>query len=161
MGDDEARIIRPPNTLKAKLGSGAGTSLDIILADAEKALESMENQYKEWLADYIASLETALATAQGTTPPDPEAITRIRKTAHEIKGQGATFGYPLLSEAGYLLFRLTDQPSEQAAQWLELIAAFINFMGLIVREDIRGNGGKKESQLLAALEAATKKALDG
>jgi chemotaxis protein histidine kinase CheA len=89
--------------------------------------------------------------------PDPDAIATIRKTSHEIKGQGQTLGYPLLTQAGHMLHGFIERDEACATRNLDLIAAHIDFMDLIVQKEIRGDGGPEEEMLLGALDQAARK----
>ncbi|MFQ5774304.1 MAG: Hpt domain-containing protein [Kiloniellaceae bacterium] len=161
MGDaaeeNDGQIIKVPNLLRAKLGTAPGPSLDQIVAEAETALGRLQDNYETWIRDYLKGINEALAEARAGPRPDPGAIERIRKFAHEIKGQGATFGYPLLTSLGDMLHRLIEQDGAAAARNLNLIAAHIDFMNLVIKDEIRGHGGAQEKRLLAALQAAAQK----
>ena len=157
--DDDIRIIQPPNLLRAKIGTDAGPDLDQIVAQAEAALGDMKEEYEVWIRDYLTSIGKALEDARASEPPDPDAIERIRKTSHEIKGQGETFGYPLLTQAGHMLHHFIERDALNAARHLPLVAAHIDFMNLVVKNGVHDMGGLEEAQLLSALEAATKKFL--
>ena len=157
MSDDKAQVIKVPNMLRAKIGNRPGMNLDTIVEQAEAALGEMQDQYETWIRDYLTTINEGLAAARAVTPPDPDAIARIRKTSHEIKGQGETFGYPLLTRAGHMLHGFIDRDEAVAARHLDLIAAHIDFMNLVVQDGVRGEGGPKEDQLLGALETAARK----
>lgn len=157
MADDKAQVIQIPNLLRAKVGNTKGPDLSQIVRDAEAALNDMRDQYEEWIRGYIKAINDALEEARAGVPPDPEAITRIRKNSHEIKGQGETFGYPLLTRAGHLLYRFIEHDPDAAARNLDLIAAHIDFMNLVVKNGVHDEGGLEEAQLLDALETAARK----
>jgi chemotaxis protein histidine kinase CheA len=161
VSDDETQILRPSNMLRAKLGTSAGPSLDQIVARAEAALGDLSCNYEEWIRDYLASINAALADARAGAPPSPDAIDRIRRASHEIKGQGETFGYPLLTQVGHMLYTLIDRDEERAARHLELIAAHIDFMNLVVKDGVHDQGGPQEQQILSALDTATQKLSNG
>ena len=157
--DNDAQVIQPPNLLRAKIGTKEGPNLDRIVAQAEAALDDMRDEYEGWIREYLASIGKALEEARASHPPNPEAIARIRKISHEIKGQGETFGYPLLTQAGHMLHHLIDKDERVASRNLPLIAAYIDFMNLVVKNEVHDMGGLEEAQLLSALETATKKFL--
>ena len=154
MSDEKAEVIRVPNLLRAKVGDEPGPELDRIVRDAEAALADMQAQGEAWLRGYLKTINEALDRARASVPPDPEAIARIRKTSHEIKGQGETFGYPLLTRAAKLLQRFMEHDESIAARNLDLIAAHVDFMNLVVQNGTKGEGGPQDEQLLAALETA-------
>ena len=159
MTSNKAQVIKVPNLLRAKVGNKPGPDLNQIVRQAEAALGSMQDQYETWIRDYVTKINEALATARRSVPPDPETIALIRKTSHDIKGQGETFGYPLLTQVGHMLFYFIDRDQGQAARSIDLIAAHIEFMNLVLQDKIHDQGGAKEQHILAGLEAASRKLL--
>lgn len=157
MSDDKAQVIQVPNLLRAKIGNKEGPDLDEIVRDAEAALSDMQEQGEGWIRDYLQTINEALEQARASVPPDPEAITLICKTSHELKGQAGTFGYPLLTVAAKLLQRFIEHDETVAARNLDLIAAHVDFMNLVVQNSVQGDGGPQEDQLLTALETAAQK----
>ena len=157
--DSGAQVIRPPNLLRAKIGTDPGPDLSRIVAQAEAALDGMKDQYETWIRDYLSAIGKALDEARASHPPDPAAIAQIRKISHELKGQGETFGYPLLTQAGHMLHGMIDRDERAASRNLPLIAAYIDFMNIVVKNEVHDLGGLDEAQLMSALETATKKLL--
>lgn len=150
-------VFKVPNTLKAKIGNAPGPDLDQIVAEAEKALDGMREQSRGWLQDYFDAFSAAMEDFQAGKVPGSEAIERIRKTAHEIKGQGTTFGYPLLTAVGHRLQTWIERDPQAAARHPEVAAAHIDFMRLVFNGGIHDLGGAKEAELIAALDDAVGK----
>ena len=157
MSDEKPQVIKVPNLLRAKVGNKPGPDLDQIVQQAEAALDDMQDQYEEWIRDYLKTINAALSDARAGVPPDPDAIARIRKASHEIKGQGQTFGYPLLTQAGHMLHGFIERDEAKAARNLDLIAAHIDFMNRVVQDGIRGDGGPQEEEVLSGLDTAVQK----
>ncbi len=157
MNDKAPQIIKVPNLLRAKIGNKTGPDLNQIVKQAEAALDGMSHLYEGWIRDYLDTINKAMSEAQASVPPDPDAIARIRKASHELKGQGLTLGYPLLTQVGHMLHGFIDRDEACAARNLDLIAAHIGFMNLVVQKKIRGDGGPEEEMLLGALGQAARK----
>ncbi len=157
MSDETPQIIKVPNLLRAKIGNKPGLDLNQIVKQAEAALDDMSDQYEDWISDYLKTINAAMNKAQASVPPDPDAIAQIRKVSHEVKGQGQTLGYPLLTQVGHMLHGFIDRDEACAARNLDLIAAHIDFMNLVAQNQVRGDGGPQEEALLAALGEAVRK----
>jgi hypothetical protein len=157
MNDETPRIIKVPNLLRAKIGNKPGPNLDQIVKQAEAALDDMSDQHERWIRDYLKTINAAMSKAQASVPPDPEAIATIRKTSHEIKGQGLTLGYPLLTRVGHMLHGFIERDEACAARNLDVVAAHINFMNFVVQKELHCDGGREEDMLLGALDEAVKK----
>lgn len=157
MNQPKAQVIKIPNLLRAKVGNKPGPDLNQIVQQAEAALDGMQEQYEGWIREYLKTITEALERARASVPPDAKAIDLIRKTSHDIKGQGQTFGYPLLTRAGHMLHSFIERDHAQAARSLDLIAAHIDFMNLVIQDGIHDNGGEQEERILSGLEAAATK----
>lgn len=153
----EVQIIKMPNRLRAKVGTGPGPSLDEIVADAEAALNGLEVHYEDWIQEYLTALKSALNDALSDPLGAGEPLDQIRRVSHEVKGQGATFGYPLLTTVAYLLHRLVANHPELAAKHLDVVAAHVHFMTIIVRDKVRDTGARRENEIVAGLQAATQR----
>ncbi|MFQ5467732.1 MAG: hypothetical protein ACE5DS_06300 [Kiloniellaceae bacterium] len=156
----DGTVIKVPNLLRAKVGTAPGPSLDKIVAEAEKALDGLQSQSRAWIQDYLATLAETVESARAGAMPKIEAIERVRKIAHDIKGQGATFGYPLLTVVGHMLHGFTERDPAAAARHLEVVAAHVNFMNLVIKHEIHDTGGPQVARMLSGLESAAAKVRD-
>ena len=159
--DNEARVFTPFNTLRAKIGNKPGPNLDQIVANAEAALDDMKVEFEVWIRDDLQALRDALTALRETTAADPAILARIKTLSHEIKGQGATYGYPLLTIVGDLLHGFIECDPEVAAKHLSLLDAHVDFMTLVLAQEIRDEGDARVRKILAALVEAAKKAHTG
>ncbi len=155
--DAEVQVIRPINRLRAKLGTAPGPSLDQMVADAEAALESLHGDCEIWALNDLREINGLLEAARANPAPDLENIRRILRLSHDIKGEGATFGFPLLTTIAQLLYRFIERDETKAAMRLDLVAAHIDAMTVVVSQGIRDQGGAIGEQLRAALEDAAEK----
>jgi hypothetical protein len=69
---NSAQVIRPPNTLRMKVGGAFGGIDANAIAKAEEALKAMSAQFGQWLQDEITKLDKAQADirAEGLQRPD-------------------------------------------------------------------------------------------
>src|SRR3546814_13319953 len=67
------------------------------LANAQAAVADLADQYIGWVNEDLVRLEAAAKTAAGSTAPDK--LTAVSDVAHDIKGQGSTFGYQPIGRA--------------------------------------------------------------
>lgn len=73
---NSAQVIRPPNTLRLKVGGGFGGIDAGAIAKAEEALKAMSAQFGQWLQDEVAKLDQAQAEirAKGYNPETAEGL---------------------------------------------------------------------------------------
>jgi len=154
--NDSSRVFTPPNLLRAKVGNKPGPDLNQIVAKAEAALTELKDDYEVWIRDDLQTLRDAVASLRQEF--DPKVLERIKTLGHEIKGQGSTYGYPLLTTAGNLLYSFIDRDADVAAQHLDLIYAHVDFMTLILNQNIHDQGDANAQGVLSGLQSAAEKA---
>src|SRR2546423_300181 len=102
-------VIVPPNKLKKaveKLKPGTKIDFDPV-ARAEAALAELADEFSVWMDQECLRLDAARNTikASGITPGNRDVLFRA---AHDIKGQAATFGFPLGAPGPHSLCRLIE-----------------------------------------------------
>jgi len=124
------------------------------LQRAEAAVADLAKDYASWALRDLAKARTALASAvadEEKRGPQVEAVFRV---AHDLKGQGGSFGFPLVTKIGHSLCALTrDRLREYQARHLELAKAHLDALELVLTKGIKGEGGKVGAELVAKLES--------
>lgn len=146
------QLIQPPNTLRLKVGARPGAGLDpALLAKAEAALQSLSSQFADWMQDELAKLEASRAEvkAEGLSGESADALyTR----AHDLKGLGATYEFPIVTRMAGSLCKLLDDPAKRASAPLYLVDAHIDAIKAAVRQSIRTVDHPVGAVLVAELE---------
>ena len=129
------QVIRQPNPLKRAVKRVAENADDPV-ARAEKALEGLSDEFENWMGKECERLAAAhraiVATGLNATTQD-----ELFRAAHDIKGDAATFGYPLAAAAADSLCRLMEHAPDFTKVPNELIAHHVNAIQAIVRENRR------------------------
>ncbi|WP_162938188.1 Hpt domain-containing protein [Kiloniella sp. EL199] len=155
----EVKLHMPTNNLKPKVPSEGGPELEDIVAKAEQALFEMEDDYEILVNEETGKIYEFLKTAKSGQGDRAKCIKEIHRIGHNIKGQAATFSYPLLSLAAKSMCHFIQENSEIASERLDLIEAHVNTMRMIIAQKIKGDGGKEGQGLITALEGAVGKIL--
>ena len=131
-----AQVIRPPNTLRMKVGGGFGGIDANAIAKAELALQAMSSQFGQWLQDEIVKLDKAQADirALGYNSATAEAL---YFRAHDLKGLGTTYQYPLVTRLAGSLCKIMDDPAKRMAAPALLLDAHIDAIKAVVRDEIK------------------------
>jgi hypothetical protein len=147
----KAQIIPAPSNLRLKAGARFGAIDADAIAKAEAALKALSGQFAQWLDDEIRKLEAARAAIQanGYTPATSESL-YLR--AHDLKGLGSTYEYPLITRIAGSLCKMTDEPERRAKASIFLIDAHIDAIKACVRDDIRTDTHPTGAILAAELE---------
>jgi chemotaxis protein histidine kinase CheA len=126
-------VITQPNPLRKVLRRVAETDHDDPVARAEKALAGLSGEFKSWMTIEADRLAAAYAAAlkHGYTDHTSEELFRA---AHDIKGDGATFGFPSAAVAAESLCRIIEHAPDLDRVPSQLIAHHINAIEAIVRE---------------------------
>ena len=145
------QVIRPPNPLRAKVGGFGGIDADAI-AKAEAALKAMSAQFGQWLKDEIVKLDQAQADirAKGYTPETAEAL---YFRAHDLKGLGTTYQYPLVTRIAGSLCRMMDDVDKRMQAPAALLDAHIDAIRAVVRDEIQTDEHPTGRALAETLEA--------
>ncbi len=85
-------------------------------------------------------MDKALAAARSDPDRQEEYIMHIFRRVMELKGQGGSFGYDLISQVGDSLKKFTESRREASPRDVEIIAAHVQAMRVVMVEDIRGDG---------------------
>lgn len=152
MSGQAAQTITPPNPLdKAKSGSGPVKIDPNVLRQAEQAVDNLQSDYPAWAQKDIDGLREAIASARTDPETLPQAIAEIYKCSLDLKGQGGGFGYDLITSIGDLLTKFMEARETVSHRDFEIICAHVDAMQAVIRQDIKGDGGKIGNQIVDGL----------
>ncbi len=161
----DVRFYRLRNKLQEKAGGlgGAGGAeggsfSPELMEKAEAHLQQMSEEYPDWVSTYVVQLMDEHA-AGWAKPMAERAVNmlRISRLAHDLKGQGGTFGYPLISHFGESLYNFTVPGSGMRDNHFEIIKAHIEAMQAVIHGRVAGDGGEVGADLVKTLHAAIEK----
>ena len=151
------QMIQAPNMLRMKVGGGSrfGAIDPAAIAKAEAALKSLSGNFSQWLNDEVAKLDAARGVVRndGVTP---ETMESLYLRAHDLKGLGTTYGYPLITRIAGLLCRLIDDKEKRLTAPMSLIDAHIDAIKAAVRDDIKAEDHPVGRMLVQELETRVK-----
>lgn len=122
------------------------------LARAEDALAALAGNYLQWAERDLASLREILAAAWPLSPAARgEVGGRLFSVAHDLKGQAATFGYPLLTRLGNAVCRLLETQPLPDDAGLAAVETLVTAMAEVVSLDLHDDGGPAGRDLVHRL----------
>lgn len=152
MGDDKSNDRK----------NDRGGEMARMLARAEAAVADLAKSYASWAVADVEKCAEILAASRAAGAEDRVALARdIHGVAHNIKGQGTSFGYPLMTRLGQSLCQLTRRKAAFSDADLDLIGAHVEAMRLVLAKEIRGDGGELGDRLGTRLEEKVRAALVG
>jgi len=160
MVDDKLEIINPPNNLKKKVGTGGAGAVDLkALERAEQVIADMTESYLDWVAEDLKKIDQAYAKLEVATGDRKEEMEAVFEISHDIKGQGGTFGYDLMTAIATELCRLIEKAEKIGDEEVEVVKLHIAALKLVIDEDMKGQGEKAGEKMLAGLQQVCDKLL--
>ena len=152
-GDHE--VITPENKLrKAITRKPALPSEDDPVARAEKALAQLSTEFSSWMESECERLDKARRdiAVGGFTKASKDALFHA---AHDIKGESATFGFPLVAMAADSLCRLIEHTPDVTRIPIKLVDQHVDAVRAIHREYSRSDAKELAATLTKRLRAVT------
>ncbi|MES2722334.1 MAG: Hpt domain-containing protein [Pseudomonadota bacterium] len=150
--ENSGQVIQVPNTLRLKVGGRFGAIDPAAIAKAEAALKSLSGNFSQWLNDEVVKLEGARQRVK-TEGMNPETMEFLYLRAHDLKGLGTTYEFPLITRIGASLCRLIDDKDKRMQAPIALIDAHIDAIKAAVRDDIKTDEHPVGKALIEALES--------
>lgn len=153
MADDKLEVINPPNVLKQKVGTGGPGAVDLeALERAEQVIVNMTDSYLNWVVEDLKKIDDAYKKLVAASGDRKEELNVIFQVSHDIKGQGGSFGYDLMTAIGNELCRLIERIDVIGPNEIEAVKVHIDSLKLVIAEDMKGLGGKPGEEILAGLQ---------
>ena len=160
-GVEEADVIffHFQNRLAGKVGgfslSGVPKLSAEAVAAADAKIEAVAGDYSDWVRESLKEVGAVLETLAAGGGDSAKLLGKLNRTAHEMRGQGGTFGYPLVTEFARSLYQATaDGRIEVTDNHVEFYKAHIDAINVVMRGKVKGDGGETGRSLLQGLEAA-------
>lgn len=123
----------------------------------EEVVEKATDDFTREVADKLRQLRTAIDDVAAGRGDIQAAMRAIRALSLDIKGMGGMFKYPLLTAYAKSLNDFVVMMKTPNAIQLDIIAAQIDALYVVMANRITGVGGRLERDLLEALNIATEK----
>lgn len=153
---DQVYFFKLPNRLKEKVG-GAGVQgrgeLPIkALGEADGTLDRNSFEFHDWASGYL-SVMSRICDKALTLPESArrKPFEKINEIAHELRGQGGTFGYPLITSVGKMLYEITGFACSTDDMAIRIVKAHIDIMRVVFRDKVTGDGGETGRELIKTL----------
>ncbi len=152
-GDHE--VITPDNKLRKVVSvKPLLPGEDDPVTRAEKALAGLSSEFSSWMAIECDRLDQArrAIVAGGFTAANKDAVFHA---AHDIKGEAATFGYPLVAAAADSLCRLIEHTPDVTHIPAKLVDQHVDAVRAIHREYAHSDAKELAAVLTKRLRTVT------
>ena len=150
----QGQVFAAPTLLRDRIGPRFGKIDPEAIARAEAALKGLSSQFGEWLQDELTKLDAARAAiaAEGLSRATAD---RLFTSAHDLKGLGATYEFPIVTRIAGSLCKLLGDGDTRAHTPLALVDAHIKAIRAAVRDNIRDSDNPVGAALAEELERHT------
>ncbi|WP_417516772.1 hypothetical protein [Minwuia sp.] len=134
---DGCQVIHVPNTLRAKVGSG--TKIDpAMIRKAQAAIDDLAGDFRERAGNDLEKVHRLVGLSESRADELRAHYAEIFEVIHDLKGQGSTFGYTLLTSIGDNLCRYMMKHDEPSLEQLTIIAPHVDALRAVIRFDVQG-----------------------
>ncbi len=126
--------------------------LEAVLARAQAAVADLAKNYAPSTIADLDRCAALLKRAREDPAARASSVKDLYGIAHNIKGQGGSFGFPLVTRIGHSLCTLVRQERDFSDADLGVIQAHLDALRLILTKDIKGEGGEIGAKLATRLE---------
>jgi hypothetical protein len=143
------QVLNPPNLLKSKVGSG-GFAMGAV-DKAAKVIEGLRGEFEDIAKVEVVKLVAAAAALMGQ-PNDLAKRDEVYKIAHELRGQGGSYGYPLVTRFGDQLCRYLEAAAGLDAKRLVIVKATADAIAVVINSKVSADGGDTGRALVDMLD---------
>jgi len=153
MADGKVQLIDPRDAGLRGVNLKRPVFDEATLARADDVLHALAESLCDWLDADIEKLQQARLEAETARWPDA-ALDRLMGVAHDLKGMGSTYGYPIVTQMAASLCRCIETPAGKvrARQDAALVCAHVDALRAVVRDRIKNASHPVGRALVGALE---------
>lgn len=129
-------IINPPNMLKVKVGGKLPSADQAMIDRANRAVDNLKCEFADWLGEEVTKLELYLAEVK-KSGLDGAMGEMLFTTAHDLRGLGTTYEFPIITRMSGSLSKLIDTDEKRTTAPLPLIEAHIGAIRAAIVQNIR------------------------
>ena len=133
---------------------------DEVLAKAEAAIDRLAAEYPRHAGRDIADLNRCVESMASDTDNQAAHYNEILRIAHDVRGQGSLFGYPLLTRCAGSLCRATRLLEAHDRAALNIVRAHVAAMQAILETGVVGVENKTAQAIAAGLEMLVSSRVD-
>ncbi len=148
------KYVKPTRRLSDKVGTQGGVELEDALVRADQALAKVAGDFPALCEKWINNLKAAVP-AQGIV----DAATRqvVLGIANDIRGQGGTFGYPLVTLVANSLVKFVDPRENSTDVDAGIVLVHVQALERLIRDNVRGDGGPVGVELRTLVSAMARR----
>lgn len=148
-------VVERPNELAKKIPKAGGKAPEKAFKEAENIVRMMSDEYVEKLKVDIDQLKL-FARSYRNDPSDAN-LEQVFRLVHNMRGQGATFGFPLITEIGRTFCRYVRERPETVRVKPTLVDQHLKALQVVYAQSIKGSGDEISRAVVRALNEVVEK----
>ena len=108
----------------------------------------MSDSYLEWVEEDLKRMDVAYKNLEQAETPRKEEADVVFQIAHDIKGQGGSFGYDLMTVIGNELCRLIERTESFGSAEVQAIKVHVDALKIVIQTGMKGDGGANGQALV-------------
>ncbi|MEZ5840673.1 MAG: Hpt domain-containing protein [Hyphomicrobiales bacterium] len=158
--DKSFEIIKTPVDLRKKCKPLRGKAAEVDpIARAEQELARLSVRFDSWMEDETETLEKAYA-AFCKDPGNEAVVDTLFRSAHDMRGQSETLGYPLAGRVASNLCRLIESAADRALIPPAIVEHHVLAVRAIVREKAKDEQNTTGTEIAKRLAEVVDEVLD-
>ena len=146
-------LINPPKRVSEKVPPFGGPSPEAAIRRALNLNAELMDSYEGWAVDDLQKLwKEHDQLPKGQDVPKVQ-ITKIFDIAHETRGQGGSFGYPLVSLIADSLCKFVEKKESLNPEQLNIVQLHLLALKAVLRQKLKGNQPEMGTELTKLLQA--------
>lgn len=141
-----------PRPLRLKLKPAESGIADAVCTTAEDVVDRLSVEYPAHASRDLERLAEVAALMSGGGPVRVPQYSEISRIAHDMRGQGAVFGYPLMTRLADSLCLAMRTLQPQDAAMMTIVHSHIAGMRALLTHRVTGAGNHPALTIAAALE---------
>ncbi|WP_316859883.1 Hpt domain-containing protein [uncultured Cohaesibacter sp.] len=143
-------IVKPKVDLRKKIKILPNSSGMDPVAKAEEAMERLSINFGNWMRDEVAKLQYAWDMVEKKDMTE-ESLDKLFRSAHDIKGQAHTMGFPLAGHIAGSLCELIERIPNRENLPKDLLCKHVQAISAVVKENAREEDNVIGKELVAEL----------
>lgn len=159
MSEEPNAKIRKITPLATRLPRKSGVNPNDVVAQAQEGILALARSKTDLLQRNIAGIRRAWENYDRN--PDPEMLDRLFQLIHNLRGLGATFGYPLITDVGESFGRYMIERPAGAKVKPEIIKQHVDALCSVFGQEMKGDGNATAQAVIGLLRDMVAKELGG
>jgi hypothetical protein len=155
--NNNPKYTKPDLSLSKKVPRTGGINPETAFRKADKIIADLASEFHDKLDADIKALE--LLQRKYKEKPCDATIEPIFKLVHNLRGQGATFGFPLVTDIGSSFCRYLQKRDKSKPLMHGLLGKHLDALRAVYRESQNGKGDAISQAVVKALKMAVDHAI--